>query len=317
MDVVVAARVCCFGARRAGRRHARDTRHGRRGAASRRDVPPARPPPSQGRPRGGTGLPARRAGVCVRTSRRSRRSTATSLPALHHRLVGRADALERCRGPSRRRHHPLVTITGPGGAGKSRLALEVAAPSCGRSTGAPRRSRACHRRRSSSQVRSPGRSAPASRATHSVLESVADTPERHRGAPLSRQPRAPSCRRHPRRRVDRPRTGLAGAPRRAAHRSACRPSMSSRSSRCQIEDATTLFVELAAARGVLLQEDALASVPRDLPETGRPAARHRTRVQHDSRFSRRPRSCWRSCEGLALEMEGPLTSPSASGPSEW
>ena len=52
--------------------------------------------------------------------------SATSLPALHHRLVGRADALarvERLLANDAR----LVTITGPGGAGKSRLALEVAA----------------------------------------------------------------------------------------------------------------------------------------------------------------------------------------------
>jgi predicted ATPase/class 3 adenylate cyclase len=51
--------------------------------------------------------------------------SATSLPALHHRLVGRADALARVddllASGSR-----LVTITGPGGAGKSRLALEIA-----------------------------------------------------------------------------------------------------------------------------------------------------------------------------------------------
>jgi predicted ATPase/class 3 adenylate cyclase len=52
--------------------------------------------------------------------------TATSLPALHHRLVGRAESVARLEtlldGDAR-----LVTITGPGGAGKSRLALEVAA----------------------------------------------------------------------------------------------------------------------------------------------------------------------------------------------
>ncbi len=52
--------------------------------------------------------------------------SATTLPALHHRLVGRADALARVEellsGGAR-----VVTITGPGGAGKSRLALEVAA----------------------------------------------------------------------------------------------------------------------------------------------------------------------------------------------
>ena len=52
--------------------------------------------------------------------------TATSLPALHHRLVGRADALARVEGLLESGVR-LVTITGPGGAGKSRLALEVAA----------------------------------------------------------------------------------------------------------------------------------------------------------------------------------------------
>lgn len=53
--------------------------------------------------------------------------TATSLPALHHRLVGRDDALARIEGLLERHDVRLVTITGPGGAGKSRLALEVAA----------------------------------------------------------------------------------------------------------------------------------------------------------------------------------------------
>ena len=52
--------------------------------------------------------------------------SATSLPALHHRLVGRADALARVEGLLEEGAR-LVTITGPGGAGKSRLALEVAA----------------------------------------------------------------------------------------------------------------------------------------------------------------------------------------------
>ena len=53
--------------------------------------------------------------------------TATSLPALHHRLVGREDALARVERLLGEQGARLVTITGPGGAGKSRLALEVAA----------------------------------------------------------------------------------------------------------------------------------------------------------------------------------------------
>lgn len=53
--------------------------------------------------------------------------TATSLPALHHRLVGRVHALANVEDLLADPAIRLVTITGPGGAGKSRLALEVAA----------------------------------------------------------------------------------------------------------------------------------------------------------------------------------------------
>lgn len=50
-----------------------------------------------------------------------------TLPALHHRLVGRSGDLARVRSLLDRPDVRLVTITGPGGAGKSRLALEHAA----------------------------------------------------------------------------------------------------------------------------------------------------------------------------------------------
>jgi predicted ATPase/class 3 adenylate cyclase len=49
-----------------------------------------------------------------------------TLPALHHRLVGRASDLGAIQALLTRPEVRLVTITGPGGAGKSRLALEVA-----------------------------------------------------------------------------------------------------------------------------------------------------------------------------------------------
>jgi predicted ATPase/class 3 adenylate cyclase/Tfp pilus assembly protein PilF len=49
-----------------------------------------------------------------------------TLPALHHRLVGRSSDLTAIQGLLARPDVRLVTITGPGGAGKSRLALEVA-----------------------------------------------------------------------------------------------------------------------------------------------------------------------------------------------
>jgi len=50
-----------------------------------------------------------------------------ALPALHHRLVGRQSDLIRVRDLLARPDVRLVTITGPGGAGKSRLGLEIAA----------------------------------------------------------------------------------------------------------------------------------------------------------------------------------------------
>ncbi len=50
-----------------------------------------------------------------------------TLPALHHRLVGRTEALDQIRALLQRPDVRLVTITGAGGAGKSRLALEAVA----------------------------------------------------------------------------------------------------------------------------------------------------------------------------------------------
>jgi predicted ATPase/class 3 adenylate cyclase len=54
------------------------------------------------------------------------RALGSSLPALHHRLVGREREREQLETLLDREGTRLVTITGPGGAGKSRLALEVA-----------------------------------------------------------------------------------------------------------------------------------------------------------------------------------------------
>ena len=51
----------------------------------------------------------------------------SALPALHHRLVGRRQDLSGTLSLLSRPDVRLVTLTGPGGAGKSRLALEIAA----------------------------------------------------------------------------------------------------------------------------------------------------------------------------------------------
>jgi predicted ATPase len=50
-----------------------------------------------------------------------------TLPTLHHRLVGRSEQVARIEELLGRPDVRLVTVTGPGGSGKSRLALEVAA----------------------------------------------------------------------------------------------------------------------------------------------------------------------------------------------
>jgi len=50
----------------------------------------------------------------------------STLPTLHHRLVGRGQQVDELEQLLARPDVRLVTVTGPGGAGKSRLALEVA-----------------------------------------------------------------------------------------------------------------------------------------------------------------------------------------------
>ena len=91
--------------------------------------------------------------------------SATSLPTLHHRLVGRADALARIESLLEEPNVRLVTITGPGGAGKSRLALEVAAGCRARPARSPGRARPGDGCRLSSPTRSRARSASGSRPT--------------------------------------------------------------------------------------------------------------------------------------------------------
>jgi predicted ATPase/DNA-binding SARP family transcriptional activator len=232
--------------------------------------------------------------------------SATSLPALHHRLVGRADALARIESLLDDPDVRLVTITGPGGAGKSRLALEVAAAAAldrpvhlvglAPVTDAELVPNAIAR---SIGVRESGE--------RSLLDTIADALNGtgallyldnfehlapaavHVGALLNGAPdldilatsRAPlrlsTERVHP----------LEPLP---------------------IDDATTLFVELAAARGVILQDEALASV-REICRRldGLPLAIELVAARL---AVLPPAEILRALgEGLALDMEGPIDLP--------
>ena len=231
--------------------------------------------------------------------------TATSLPALHHRLVGREDALARVEGTLEHGAR-LVTITGPGGAGKSRLALEVAAraaldrpvhlvglapvsdaelvPSAiGRMLGI---------RESPSQ---PVIEAVAERLEGSgallYLDNLEHLPgtAAHVAALLNRAPDLQV--------LATSRTPLRLS---AEHVLPLEP--------LAVEDAATLFIELAAARGVVLQEDALSSVHEICRRLdGLPLAIELVAARL---VVLPPAEIVRALEdGLALEMEGPVDLP--------
>ena len=181
-----------------------------------------------------------------------------TLPALHHRLVGRSRSLEELQALVGHPNVRLVTITGPGGAGKSRLALEVA--------GAAAVERPVHLvglapisdpelvpaaiARALGVRESPGRS-----LVEALAEALSDTrallfldnfehlapAARYIAELLHRTPDLDvlTTSRRPLR--------LTGE-----HVVPLEP--------LEVEDAATLFSELAAARGVVLREDALSSV---------------------------------------------------------
>ena len=231
--------------------------------------------------------------------------TATSLPALHHRLVGRADALARVEGLLEGGVR-LVTVIGPGGAGKSRLALEVAAraaverpvhlvglaPVTDVALVPSAIARAIGARESGSRT---------------VLESVADQLE-GLGALLfiDNLEHLPTAASHVAELIDLvPDLQLLATSRMplrlsTEHVLPLEP--------LSIEDATTLFVELAAARGVLLHEDALGSVHEICRRLdGLPLAIELVAARL---AVLPPAEILRALgEGLALEMEGPVDLP--------
>jgi predicted ATPase/DNA-binding SARP family transcriptional activator len=229
-----------------------------------------------------------------------------TLPALHHRLVGRARDLAAIEALIARPDVRLVTITGPGGAGKSRLALEVA--------GAAAVERPVHLvglapisdpdlvpaaiARTLGIRESPGRS-----LLESLSESLADT-----GALLfldNLEHLAPAAR-HVSELLQRT-PGMdvlvtSRAPLRLSgeHIVHLAP--------LDVRDAATFFSELAAARGVVVHEDAQPSVFEICRRLdGLPLAIElvaaRLAVLPPARILRA------LDEGLALQMEGPVDLP--------
>ncbi|HKX48665.1 MAG TPA: tetratricopeptide repeat protein [Gaiellaceae bacterium] len=232
--------------------------------------------------------------------------TATSLPALHHRLVGRANALARVEALLGSPEVRLATITGPGGAGKSRLALEVAAraaldrpvhlvglaPVLDAELVPSAIARAIGARESGGRT---------------VIESIAENLDGS-GALLylDNLEHLPTVAPVVAELLDCvPDLQILATSRTPLRLSAERVLPLEPLS---IEDATTLFVELAAARGVLLQEDALTSVHEICRRLdGLPLAIELVAARL---AVLPPAEILRALgEGLALEMEGPVDLP--------
>ncbi|HEU0247983.1 MAG TPA: tetratricopeptide repeat protein [Gaiellaceae bacterium] len=231
---------------------------------------------------------------------------ATSLPALHHRLVGRREALGRIEALLERPDVRLVTITGPGGAGKSRLALEVAAEAAlDRPVHLVGLAPASHSDRVPEAIaRAIGvREAPGRPLTESIADTLHGT-----GALLfldNLEHLAPAAV-HVADLLDR-------APDLDVLATSRVPLQLSgehvlRLEPLDVEDAATLFIELAAARGVVLREDTLASV-HDICRRldGLPLAIELVAARL---VVLPPAEILRALdEGLALDMEGPIDLP--------
>jgi predicted ATPase/class 3 adenylate cyclase len=232
--------------------------------------------------------------------------SATSLPALHHRLVGRAEEAARIESLLEEPGVRLVTITGPGGAGKSRLALEVAATAA--------LDRPVHLV-GLAPVTDPDLVPNAIARAIGVRESagrplLAAVAESLNGTSallyLDNFEHLASAAIHVAHLLD-------GAPDLDVLATSRAPLRLSTErvlplEPLSVEDATTLFLELAAARGVILREDALASV-REICRRldGLPLAIELVAARLSVLP---PAEILRALgEGLALEMEGPVDLP--------
>jgi predicted ATPase/class 3 adenylate cyclase len=232
--------------------------------------------------------------------------SATSLPTLHHRLVGRADALARIESLLEEPDVRLVTITGPGGAGKSRLALEVAA---GAALDRPVHLVGLAPVMDADLVpnaiaRAIGVREPGDRP---VVSAIADSLN-GTGALLyldNFEHLAPAAVHVARLLDEAPDLDVLATSRMPLRLSSERVLPLEP---LPIEDATTLFVELAAARGVILHEDALASVQAICRRLdGLPLAIELVAARL---AVLPPAEILRALgEGLALEMEGPVDLP--------
>jgi predicted ATPase len=232
--------------------------------------------------------------------------TATSLPALHHRLVGRADALARVEALLEPAETRLVTITGPGGAGKSRLALEVAARAA---LNRPVHLVGLAPVSDTELIPSAIARAIGARESNarSAIEAVADTLN-GTGALLflDNLEHLPNAAVHVAALVDLAPDLQVLATSRTPLRLSTEHVLPL--GPLSIDDATTLFVELAAARGVNLHDDALASVHEICRRLdGLPLAIELVAARL---AVLPPAEILRALgEGLALEMEGPVDLP--------
>jgi predicted ATPase/class 3 adenylate cyclase len=229
-----------------------------------------------------------------------------TLPALHHRLVGRESVLKAVQALLTRPDVRLVTITGPGGAGKSRLALEVAGEAAvhrpvhlvGLATISDPELVPAAVARAVGVRESPGRS-----LAESVSESLAET---RALLLLDNLEHLPGAATHVRDILDRVADVKVLATSRVPLRLSAEHVVPL--DPLHVDDASILFAELAAARGVVLRDDALPSVQAICRRLdGLPLAIELVAA----RLVVLPPAQILDAldEGLALEMEGPVDLP--------
>jgi predicted ATPase/class 3 adenylate cyclase len=229
-----------------------------------------------------------------------------TLPTLHHRLVGRGADLSAVQSLLAREEVRLVTITGPGGAGKSRLALEVAGAAAvhrpvhlvGLAPITDTELMAAAMARAIGVRESPGRT---------MLESIAESlHETSALLLLDNLEHLPGAAEHVRAVLDAVPDAQLLVTSRVPLRLAAERVVPL--APLPMDDASTLFAELAAARGVVLREDTLRSVEEICRRLdGLPLAIELVAARL---VVLPPAQVLEALnQGLALEMEGPVDLP--------